>query len=1342
MTKADLHPKVFISYTHESAAHGDRVRALADRLREDGVDCNIDQYDPSPQEGWPMWMERQIMWADFVLVVFTQTYHRRAMGKEKPGKGQGVTFESVLIRNALYKNALRNNKFITVLFDPDDDRYVIAPLQGVSSYVISSSSPDGYDELYRRLTNQPRVKKPKLGKLKRLPPKVKQTDFWKNVEFISAPPFDRCFPSVVALAKWQSGTQATEGQIENSYFVGQRKRIPRYQSILFTHSQEGLEEKLDIDAALSARDASSNSLFLVPHFRLDVLEILKALSFRIPVGLSSMLGFKQTQWIDGSEMLLLDSARQKRTIDLSSKVGPKGWLLHGMLNELELDESEFRNAFAQIADLPPTCFLVDFSNPSLDRLLGEISAPGTNAGPDWVCRAIENFSDWIGKPRPPHRLIIAMPRFFLAVKPFRDLVERARNAKSALFAAELFSEDYAFRLDSIEKILHRKIPECLRSLWLANSSALIYEMAAFLLRRLHENSNADTELQELSVGELLALSADLARSGFYEIAFRLELFCSTLKLRKLPPKRDVNSLVSLDLDLERQEGNDRKVCALVEGFERIPHALTREAPPIGNHRLRAAMTGKAGAGKTVGLSVIQHWWSLPPLRANDEKWESGGYDTAQHEENNSPPVVLEGKECPAWLPLCLDLTDRESPDLDKLLQFTLKNLGSSIMVDGSRSGAIDLISRYARFDNLRWLLNSPILMLLDGSDSLSRDQRRAASSAIRDHLPTDHGLIVAIRDVVGFPDEDGDLLGDEVRLRPMTRRQFEQLVERKLPHSETLQRQVKDLLHVIDKPLSAFVRTPYVLDKICDLVDSHPGVAGMNLYELMQAYVKRRMLLRPGGNVYRTVHEWLPILGFTCRKTGLPQQLPPGPSYETEASRLGFIRSADQPLQFEHDLLCDYFAAQHLAEAIQKNGVHNLDEFVTLKAELWWDWENVFRILAGRLRQKPSRLLGETIAYLHQIEPRLALSCLRELPKEEVRRIPQAEQVLNSVVSRIEDRFESILNRAPPGEHQDLMREIIADAEALGFLDPRIDDVQTDGSVLVDNMINLGSELNNSAVRIGRYPVTNLEFARFIADGGYREERFWDGLPHAWKWRIARSIQHPAFWDHLELNRPNYPVVGISVYEAIAYCNWLTEKVGQTLLKEEARSGYELYFHLPTEEQWARAEEEEFYRLTQSMRAQLEETLRLNPTESMHLVTEQLLEDARHCADIHAKEISHVDSVRRELGGDQESLMRGPSMPVGLFARNEKGCFDMFGHVWQWCDDWVPLVDEDPLKMADRRPSTTDREYGLPVLVKGGPILDHAGGPSNAIRGWLDPYIRFHRVGFRICCTIVSELED
>ena len=93
-------PRVFISYSHDTVAHQERVLDLADRLRADGIDVEIDQYN-SPPEGWPRWCEHQIETADFVLMVCTETYHRRVRGEEEPGK-RGVVWEAAIIRQLLY----------------------------------------------------------------------------------------------------------------------------------------------------------------------------------------------------------------------------------------------------------------------------------------------------------------------------------------------------------------------------------------------------------------------------------------------------------------------------------------------------------------------------------------------------------------------------------------------------------------------------------------------------------------------------------------------------------------------------------------------------------------------------------------------------------------------------------------------------------------------------------------------------------------------------------------------------------------------------------------------------------------------------------------------------------------------------------------------------------------------------------------------------------------------------------------------------------------------------------------------------------------------------------------
>lgn len=78
---------------------------------------------------------------------------------------------------------------------------------------------------------------------------------------------------------------------------------------------------------------------------------------------------------------------------------------------------------------------------------------------------------------------------------------------------------------------------------------------------------------------------------------------------------------------------------------------------------------------------------------------------------------------------------------------------------------------------------------------------------------------------------------------------------------------------------------------------------------------------------------------------------------------------------------------------------------------------------------------------------------------------------------------------------------------------------------------------------ISRYPVTQEQFRAFIDDAGYSNSLWWDGLIY------PRDVQLPS-------NRtPDYPMVNISWYEAVAYCRWLSHHTGLDLT-------------LPTDAQW------------------------------------------------------------------------------------------------------------------------------------------------------------------------------
>jgi hypothetical protein len=186
--------EVFISYSWDSEEHVRTVLDLSNRLRSEGVDCVLDQYEESPPEGWPRWMDRKIRDAKFVLMICAENYYKRVMGDAAAGEGLGVRWEGGLIYQYIYNAGSRNTKFVPVLFRREDQAFIPTPLQGATHYVVNTV--DGYDKLYARLINRARTEKPKLGPPRPLPKKDVKTNF---SVFLSTP----IDPALWDEAKWR-----------------------------------------------------------------------------------------------------------------------------------------------------------------------------------------------------------------------------------------------------------------------------------------------------------------------------------------------------------------------------------------------------------------------------------------------------------------------------------------------------------------------------------------------------------------------------------------------------------------------------------------------------------------------------------------------------------------------------------------------------------------------------------------------------------------------------------------------------------------------------------------------------------------------------------------------------------------------------------------------------------------------------------------------------------------------------------------------------------------------------------------------------------------------------------
>jgi hypothetical protein len=106
-------------------------------------------------------MLNQIDWAEFVLLVCTETYYRRFRGHEEPGKGKGADWEGAVITQELYDARSATIRFVPVLFDAIDERFIPEPVRGHTFYVLNTEQ--AYQDLYDFLLGQAGVEPAPVG---------------------------------------------------------------------------------------------------------------------------------------------------------------------------------------------------------------------------------------------------------------------------------------------------------------------------------------------------------------------------------------------------------------------------------------------------------------------------------------------------------------------------------------------------------------------------------------------------------------------------------------------------------------------------------------------------------------------------------------------------------------------------------------------------------------------------------------------------------------------------------------------------------------------------------------------------------------------------------------------------------------------------------------------------------------------------------------------------------------------------------------------------------------------------------------------------------------------------
>lgn len=151
-------PRVFISYSHDSAEHKKWVLDFATTLRNRGIDAVLDQWDLRPGDDLPHFMETELARCDFVIMVCSETYVEKA----NAGEG-GVGYEKMIATSSLL-GKIDNNKIIPVI--RQSSRANLPIFLKTKLYINFSNDSEveySLDELLRHLLNAPLYEKPKIG---------------------------------------------------------------------------------------------------------------------------------------------------------------------------------------------------------------------------------------------------------------------------------------------------------------------------------------------------------------------------------------------------------------------------------------------------------------------------------------------------------------------------------------------------------------------------------------------------------------------------------------------------------------------------------------------------------------------------------------------------------------------------------------------------------------------------------------------------------------------------------------------------------------------------------------------------------------------------------------------------------------------------------------------------------------------------------------------------------------------------------------------------------------------------------------------------------------------------
>jgi hypothetical protein len=152
-------PICFISYSWDSTVHKEWVRKLAESLQENGVKVLLDQWDLSPGEDFLAYIETSIRDSNFVILVCTPNYARKA--NERQG---GAGYENSIVTGELFHRE-STGKFVPILRSGDEENSLPSFLRSriYVDFTKDSYFEDGPETLLRKFHEAPFHVRPPLG---------------------------------------------------------------------------------------------------------------------------------------------------------------------------------------------------------------------------------------------------------------------------------------------------------------------------------------------------------------------------------------------------------------------------------------------------------------------------------------------------------------------------------------------------------------------------------------------------------------------------------------------------------------------------------------------------------------------------------------------------------------------------------------------------------------------------------------------------------------------------------------------------------------------------------------------------------------------------------------------------------------------------------------------------------------------------------------------------------------------------------------------------------------------------------------------------------------------------